>query len=120
MVGAQRAGQRRRARRAALAQTRDGARALGRERGAALDRGGAQLVEERRVELGRVVTVDGRVRLRQATLALEVARDAPGELLDQLRDVGIGERRGGLEARREGAARRDEGAARGRARGSAG
>ena len=41
----------------------------------------------------------------QATLALEVARDAPGELLDQLGDVGIGKRRGGLEARREGAAR---------------
>ncbi len=60
--------------------------------------------------LGRLVTVGGSVRARQATLALEVARDAAGELLDQLRDVGIGERRGGLEAWREGAAWRDEGA----------
>jgi hypothetical protein len=65
-----------------------------------LDRRGAELIEERRVELGRVVTVDGSVRARQATLALEIARDAAGELLDQIGDVGIGERRGGLEARR--------------------
>jgi hypothetical protein len=75
-----------------------------------LDRGGAELIEERRVELGRLVSVDGSVRAEQATLALEVARDAAGELLDQIGDVGIGERRGGLEARRASAARRDEGA----------
>ncbi len=110
MVGAQRSRQRRRARRAALAQARDGRRGLRRERGPALDRRGAKLGEERSVVFGRLVTVGGRLRARQATLALEVARDAAGELLDQLGDVGIGERRGRLEARRASAARRDEGA----------
>ena len=109
-VGAQGSGQRWRARRAALAEARDGPRGLRRERGAALDRRGAELIEERRLLLGRLVTVDGSVRTRQAALALEVARDAPGELLDQRGDLGIGERRGGLEARREARARRDEGA----------
>jgi hypothetical protein len=77
-VGAQRSGQRRRARRAALAQARDRRRALGRKRGPALDRRGAELIEDRRVELGKLVSVDGRLRARQATLALEVARDAAG------------------------------------------
>jgi hypothetical protein len=77
------------------------------------------LVEQRSVVLGRLVSVGRRVRAGQATLALEVARDAPGELLDQISDIGIAERRGGLEARREALARRDECAARARARGSA-
>lgn len=47
VVGAQRSRQRRRARRAALAQMRDGPRGLRRERGPALDRRGAKLGEER-------------------------------------------------------------------------
>jgi len=96
-----------RAWRAALAQARERRRALGRERGAALDRRRAQLVEARRLALGRLVSVDGSVRTRQAALAIEVARDAPGELLDQLGDIGVGERRGGLETRREARAARN-------------
>jgi len=102
VVGAQRSRQRRRARRAALAQVRDGPRGLQRERDAALDRGGAELGEERSVVFGRLVTVGGCLHAGQATLALEIGRDAPGELLGQIGDVGVGERRGGLEAWRAG------------------
>jgi hypothetical protein len=51
-------------------------------RGAALDRRGAQLVEERSVVLDRLLSVGRRVCAGQATVALEVARDAPCELLD--------------------------------------
>jgi len=60
-----------------------------------LDRRGAQFFEERSIVLGRLVSVGRRVCAGQAALALEVARDAPGEQLDQLGDIGIGERRGG-------------------------
>jgi len=48
-------------------------------------------------------------RAQQATLALEIARDAPGELLGQLGDVESGVRRGGMDARREELAWRDAG-----------
>jgi hypothetical protein len=48
------------------------------------------------------------VLARQAALALEVARDAPGELLEQFGDLGSGERRARLKARREALAWRDE------------
>jgi len=52
-------------------------RALGRERGAALDRHSAELVEERRLALVRLVSVSRSVRAGRATLAL---RDSWSEL----------------------------------------
>jgi hypothetical protein len=43
-------------------------------------------------EVGEALVYDGRVLARQAALALEMARLAPGELLDQLGDLGVAAR----------------------------
>ena len=92
---AQLAGQEERPRVAAAAEALDSWLAACRPHAPALDRGRVELGEQRLVGLG----LDSLRFAAQPTAACEVAQDAPVEEREDLHDVAIGERLGGMEDR---------------------